>query len=96
MEEFMKTLALIFSAALCFTALPAAAGSLTTPGSVITLAQADVTVGPGGVTIDRDRDRDRRHDRDGVRVGEDRDHDRHCRTEKVEENGHTRTTRQCD
>jgi hypothetical protein len=92
----MKTLALIFSAALCFTALPAAAGSLAAPDSVITLAQADVTVGPGGVTIDRDRDRDRRHDRDGLRVGEGRDHDRHCRTERVEENGHTRTTRQCD
>jgi hypothetical protein len=94
----MKTLALMFSAALCFTALPAAAGSLATPDSVITLAQADVTVGPGGVTIDRDRDGDRRRDRDRdrLRVGEGRDHDRHCRTEKVEEDGHTRTTRQCD
>jgi hypothetical protein len=100
MEDFMKTLAFMFSAALCFTALPAAAGSLVSPDNVITLAQADVHIGPGGVTIDRDRDRDRDHerrrDRDRERAGEGRDHDRNCRTVTVEEDGRTRTTRQCD
>ena len=91
----MKTFALIFSAALCFTALPAAAGALTAPGT-ITLAQADVRIGPGGITLDRDRDRD--HDRRGnrERVGEGRGHDRDCKTVTVEENGVTRTRRTCD
>ena len=91
----MKTLALALSAALCFTALPTAAGAR---GNVITLAQADVRIGPGGVTIDRDRDRDhdRDRDRDKVRAGEGRDHDRDCKTVTVEENGRTRTTRKCD
>ena len=89
----MKTLALALSAALCFTALPTAAGAR---GNVITLAQADVRIGPGGVTIDRDRDHDRDRDRDKVRAGEGRDHDRDCKTVTVEENGRTRTTRKCD
>jgi len=92
----MKTLAFMFSAALCFAALPAAAGSLVSHDNVITLAQADVHVGPGGVTIDRDRDHERRRDRDRERVGEGRDHDRNCRTVTVEEDGRTRTTRKCD
>lgn len=94
----MKTLAFMFSAALCFAALPAAAGSLVSHDNGITLAQADVHIGPGGVTIDRDRDRDheRRRDRDRERVGEGRDHDRNCRTVTVEEDGRTRTTRKCD
>ncbi len=93
----MKTLALIFSAALCFTALPAAAGALTAPGT-ITLAQADVRIGPGGITLERDRDRDRDHDRRGnrERVGEGRGHDRDCKTVTVEQNGVTRTKRTCD
>jgi hypothetical protein len=89
MEEFMKTLALLFSTALCFTALPAAAGA---PGQLITLAQADVRVGPGGVTIGRERD----HDRDRLRVDEGRGHGRDCKTVTVEENGRSRTTRECD
>lgn len=91
----MKTLALLFSAALCLAALPAAAGSLVAPGNVITLAQADIRIGPGGIELG-DRDRERRHDRDRDRVGEGRGHDRDCKTVTVEENGRTRTTRRCD
>jgi hypothetical protein len=85
----MKTLALAFSAALCLTALPAVAGS---DGNSIKLAQADIRIGPGGVTVDRDRDRDR----DRSRTDERGDHDRNCKTVTVEENGTTRTTRKCD
>jgi len=92
----MKTLALIFSTALCFMALPAAADAPVAPDNVITLAQADVRVGPGGVTIDGDRDGDQRRRHDRERVGEGRDHDRDCKSVTVEENGRTRTTRRCD
>jgi hypothetical protein len=95
MEDFMKTPALLFSAALCFTALPAAAGSLVVPDNAIKMAQAEIRIGPGGVEVG-DRDRERRHDRDRDRVGERRGHDRDCKTVTVEEDGHTRTTRHCD
>ncbi len=96
----MKTVTLAFSAALCLAAFPAFAGTAVS-NNFITLAQAEVTVGPNGIRIDereRDRDRirdhdrfDRDHDRDRARVGE-----RGCRTVTVQERGETRTTRRCD
>jgi hypothetical protein len=95
----MNIRSVLLSAALCLSPLTALAGGAVTPGNSITLAQADVRVGPGGVTIDRDRDRDRRRDREGTAgAGEGRDHDggKNCRTVTVEEHGETRTRRQCD
>ena len=101
----MKALTLVFSTALCFAAFPAFAGAAAVPNNSITLAQAEVTVGPNGIRIDergRDRDRvrdpdrfDRDHDRDRARLG-DRDSERGCRTVTVRERGETRTTRRCD
>lgn len=92
----MKALTLVFSAALCLTAFPAFAGATPVSNNFITLAQAEVTVGPNGIRIDeRERDRvrdhdrfDRDHDRDRVRLGE-----HCCRTVTVQERGETRTTR---
>jgi hypothetical protein len=94
----MKTLAFVVSAALCLSALPVLAAG---PDGSITLAQADVRIGVDGVSVgdrdrDHDRDHDRRHNRDRFRLGEGRDHDRHCRTVTVEEHGQTRTSRRCD
>jgi len=101
----MKVLTLVFSTALCLAAFPASAfaGGAAVPNNSITLAQAEVTVGPNGIGIgERDRDRvrdrdrfDRDHDRFGARLG-DRDRDRGCRTVTVQERGETRTTRRCD
>ena len=94
----MKTRTLVFSAALCLAAFPAFAGGTAIPNNFITLAQADVTVGPNGIRIDereRDRDRVRDHDRVRERLG-DRDSERGCRTVTVREHGETRTTRRCD
>ena len=94
----MKALALVFSAALCLAALPAFAGAAAVSDNFITLAQAEVIVGPNGIGIGergRDRDRVRDHDRDRVRLG-DRDRERGCRTVTVQERGETRTTRRCD
>ena len=101
----MKTRTLVFSTALCLAAFPAFAGAAAVPNNSITLAQAEVTVGPNGIRIDergRDRDRvrdpdrfDRDHDRDRARLG-DRDSERGCRTVTVQEHGETRTTRRCD
>jgi hypothetical protein len=95
----MKALTLVFSAGLCSTAFPAFAGATAVSNNFITLAQADVTVGPNGLRIDergRVRDRfDRDHDRDRARVG-DRDSERGCRTVTVRQRGETRTTRRCD
>jgi hypothetical protein len=97
----MKKLALIFSAVFCLAAFPAVAGGPAVSKNSITLAQADVTIGPNGIGIgergrdrDRVRDRDRDYDRDGVRLR--RDRDRGCKTVTVEERGETRTTRRCD
>jgi hypothetical protein len=101
----MKAHTLAFSSALCLAAFPAFAGAIAVSDGFITLAQADVTVGPNGIRIDehgrdrdrvRDRDRfDRDHDRDRARVGG-RDSERGCRTVTVQERGETRTTRRCD
>jgi hypothetical protein len=100
LEVFMNAHTVLLSAALCLSPLSALAGASGTPSNSITLAQADVRIGPNGVTIDRDRDRDRdqRRDRDTVGSGERRDHDRgqNCRTVTVEEHGVSRTTRRCD
>ena len=100
----MKSLTFVFSTVLCFVAFPVLAGDVAAPNNFITLAQADVTIGPNGIGIgergryrarDRDYDRfDRDHDRDRARVGVDRD--RGCRTVTVQERGETRTTRRCD
>jgi hypothetical protein len=71
----MKSLTLVFSTALCLAAFPAFAGGADGPAKSVTLAQADVTIGPDGVSIgerDHDRDRVRHHERDRF----DRDHDR--------------------
>jgi hypothetical protein len=91
----MKALTLVFSAALCLTAFPAFARATPVSNNFITLAQAEVTVGPDGIRIDeRERDRvrdhdrfDRDHDRDKVRVGE-----HCCRTVTVQERWETRGT----
>ena len=99
----MKVVTLVFSTALCLAAFPAFAGAAAVPNNSITLAQAEVTVGPNGIGIGergrdrvRDRDRfDRDHDRVRTRLG-DRDSDRGCRTVTVQERGETRTTRRCD
>jgi hypothetical protein len=99
----MKALTLVFSSALCLAAFPAFAGATAVSNNFITLAQADVTVGPNGIRIDehgRDRDRVRDRDRfdrdrDRARVGG-RDSERGCRTVTVQERGETRTTRRCD
>jgi hypothetical protein len=98
LEAFMNAHTVLLSAALCLSPLSALAGASGTPSNSITLAQADVRIGPNGVTIDRDRDRDRRRDRETVGSGERRDHDRgqNCRTVTVEEHGVSRTTRRCD
>ena len=98
----MKSFTLVFSAVLCSVAFPAFAGDTAVPNNSITLAQAEVTIGPNGIGIgergryrDRDYDRfDRDHDRDRVRLRGDRD--RGCRTVTVQEGGETRTTRRCD
>ena len=100
----MKSLTFIFSAALGLAAFPALAGPVAVSSDSITLAQADVTIGPNGIGIgergryrarERDYDRfDRDQDRDRVRL---RGHgDRGCRTVTVQEGGETRTTRRCD
>jgi hypothetical protein len=96
LEAFMNAHTVLLSAALCLSPLSARAGASGTPSNSITLAQADVRIGPNGVTIDRDRDR--RRDRETVGSGERRDHDRgqNCRTVTVEEHGVSRTTRRCD
>ena len=92
----MKTLALVLSAALSLSGFPAFAGAPVAPDKFITLAQADVRLGPNGITLgDRDRDRDRDRHRDRVGEGRDRDRDRHCKTVTIEENGTTRTERKC-
>jgi hypothetical protein len=102
LEDFMNIRSVLLSAALCLSPLSAFAGVSGSPNNLVTLAQADIRVGPNGVTIDRDRDgdrdRDRRRDRDTIGSGERRDHDRgqNCRTVTVEENGERRTTRRCD
>src|ERR1700693_5662847 len=97
---------LVYSAAFCLAVFPAFAGATAIPNNSITLAQAEVTIGPNGIGIgergldrdrvrDRDYDRfDRDHDRDRARLG--RDRDRGCRTVAVQERGETRTTRRCD
>jgi hypothetical protein len=95
----MKSLTLIFSAVLCLTAIPAFAGAALAPTKSITLAEAEVTIGPNGVGVgghDRDHARDRDRDHDRTRMHLDRDHDRGCRTVTVEERGETRTTRRCN
>ena len=100
----MKSLTLVFSTALCLTAVSAFAGAPMVPNASMTLAQADVTIGTNGVGIGigegrRDRDRDRyryrERDHDRLRLG-DRDRDRGCRTVTVQERGESRTTRRCD
>jgi hypothetical protein len=102
----MKSRALVFSTVLCLAAFPAFADGAVAPSKSVTLAQADVTIGPNGVSIGErghDRDRVRYHERDrSDRVHDrfDRDHDRRsdrgCRTVTVEGRGETRTTRRCD
>jgi hypothetical protein len=99
----VKAHTLVFSSALCLAAFPAFAGGTAVSHNLITLAQADVTVGPDGIRIDehgRDRDRvrdrerfDRDHDRDRARAS---GRDSGCRTVTVQERGETRTTRRCD
>ena len=97
----MKALTLVFSTALCLAAFPAFAGAAAVPNNSITLAQAEVTVGPNGIGIG-ERDRDRVRDRDRFDRDQDRirtrlgDRDRGCRTVTVQERGETRTTRRCD
>jgi hypothetical protein len=103
----MKSLTLAFSTALGLAAFPAFAGAADAPAKSVTLAQADVTIGPNGVSIgergherdrvrDHDNDRsDRDHDRRRTQLG-DRDGDRGCKTVTVEGRGETRTTRRCD
>lgn len=101
----MKSLTLVISTALCLAVFPAFADGVAVPNKPITLAQAEVTVGPDGVSVgerrnDRDRVRyhdrsDRDHDRSRARLG-DRDGDHGCKTVTVEERGETRTTRRCD
>jgi hypothetical protein len=99
----MKYLTFVFSTAFCLAALPAFAGAAAVPDSSVTLAQADVTIGPNGIGVgERDHDRvrdhdrsDRDHDRVRARLG-DRDSDRGCKTVTVQERGETRTTRRCD
>jgi hypothetical protein len=100
----MKTVTFVFSAACCLAAFPAFAGATAVPNNSITLAQAEVTIGPNGIGIgergryrvrEHDYDRfDRDHDRDRARLRGDRD--RGCRTVTVQERGETRTTRRCD
>ena len=71
----MKPTAFAVLAGLCLTAVPAFAGS----GELITLAQVELQIGPGGVRIHHDRDRYRDHDRDRYRDHHRdryRDHDR--------------------
>jgi hypothetical protein len=81
LEAFMKTLALVFSTVFCLAAFPAFAGATANSKNSISLAQADVTIGPNGIGIaERGRDRDRGG----------------CKTVTVEERGETRTTRRCD
>ena len=103
----MKHVTFVFSAALCLAAFTAFAAGTIRPNDSITVAQAEVTIGPNGIGIGergRDRDRvryrdhdrfDRDHDRLRARLG-DRDGDRGCRTVTVQERGETRTTRRCD
>jgi hypothetical protein len=97
----MKSFTLVFSAVLCAVAFPVSAGATAVPNTFVTLAQAEVTIGPNGIGIGErgryrnpDYDRfDRDHDRDRVRLRGDRD--RGCRTVTVQEGGETRTTRRC-
>jgi hypothetical protein len=51
----MNTRSVLLSAALCLSPLSSLAGDSGTPNNLITLAQAEIRIGPGGVTIDRDR-----------------------------------------
>jgi hypothetical protein len=91
----MKTFTFVCSAAFCLAAFPAFAGATAVPNNSITLAQAEVTIGPKGIGIgERRRYRDRDHYRDRAR--RDGDRDRGCRTVTVRERGETRTTRRCD
>ena len=60
----MKSLTLIYSAVFCLAAFPVFAGSSAVSSNSITLAQAEVTIGPNGIGIgERGRYRDRDHDR---------------------------------
>ena len=100
----MKSLTLVFSAVLCAVAFPVFAGATAVPNNSITLAQAEVTIGPNGIGIgehgrhrvrEHDYDRfDRDRDGDRARLRGDRDHG--CRTVTTQERGETRTTRRCD
>jgi hypothetical protein len=47
----MKTFTYVCSAAFCLAAFPAIAGATAVPNNSITLAQADVTIGPNGFGI---------------------------------------------
>src|ERR1700681_4351913 len=97
----MKSLTFVFSVALGMAAIPALAGPAAVLNNSITLAQAEVTIGPNGIGIgERGRNRVREHDYD--RFDRDRDvdraclrggGDRGCRTVTTQERGETRTTR---
>jgi hypothetical protein len=98
-EVFMTFRTLVFLAVLCSAAFPVFAGATGVPNNFITLAGAEVTIGPNGIGIGergryRDRDYDR-FDRDHDRVRLRGDRDRGCRTVTVQEGGETRTTRRC-
>jgi hypothetical protein len=100
----MKTATFVFSAAFCLAEFPALAGATAVPSNSITLAQAEVTIGPNGIGVgergrrrvrEYDYDRfDRDRDGDRARLRGDRDHG--CRTVTTQERGETRTTRRCD
>ena len=100
----MKIATFVFSAAFCLAAFPAFAGATAVPSDSITLAQAEVTIGPNGIGIgERGRHRVREHDydrfdrdRDGDRARLRGDRDHGCRTVTTQERGETRTTRRCD
>ena len=102
----MKIATLVFSGAICLAAFPAFAGATAIADNSITLAQADVTIGPYGIGVGdraryrRDRDYDHR-DRGYDRRDRDFDRDRvrrhgDCRSVTVQERGEARTTRRCD
>ena len=103
----MKSLTLAFSTALCLASIPVFAGDVDAPAKSVTLAQAEVMIGPNGASIsERGRDPNRvryhdndrsdgDHDRRRMDLG-DRNGDRGCKTVTVQERGETRTTRRCD